>query len=557
NRLTLGAASEVADVAHARYLLNFGGNPYETHPAYVPFVQRLTEARMSGAKLVTFDPRLSLTAGRSDEWFPVLPGSDTMVLLAMANVVIQQKLHDREFLSRWTDLSPEQLAGQLAAYTPEAAEAASGMRADDLRRIATEFARTRPGLALVGGGIGRQQDAVDTQRAAILLNALVGSAGARGGYCPAPTVAFPEPEPVPPALPDSSLAAGHVEGLIRGERSVGLYMTCLANPAYSWPDSEAFRAVLQDESRVPYVVAIDTNLTETSLLADLVLPAATYLESWGLESPPAQSLVPFVALRQPVVPPRGESLSVDDILLTLGTRLDENGSRHFPFPTVESYLNAVISRLPELSAAGGLSLLRGQGVWYDMGGSPQHRSSKDSFPTASGKLEFGAIGAPRAGGEGRRVQVSAAEPASDTADLILVTYRPNVHFGDYSANCWWLSEIAHRNALLINPAAARQRGIEQGQRVKVTSQVGTLEVQVRITQGIHPRVVALASGFGHEGIGRVARAEGFKSDDAMTQLIWWEGQGNGVNASTLVSGLAGESGGLVWGDTRVTVEAAG
>ena len=556
NRLTMGAASEVADVARSRYLLNFGGNPYENHPLYLPFVQRLVEARMAGAKLVTFDPRLSLTGGRSDEWFPILPGSDGLVLLAMANVVVQQNLHDKQFLSHWTDLSIDQLAQQLAPYTSEAAETASGIRASDLRRIATEFGRARPALAMVGGRIGRQKEGVNTQRALLLLNSLVSSVGAAGGYCPAQMLTFAQPDPVPPSLSDTAGAVQRIEQLIQGEKSAGLYITCLANPAYSWPDTEAFRTALLDEKRVGYLVAIDTNLTETSALADLVLPAATYLESWGLESPPAQEMVPYLTLRQPVVRPRGESLSADDILLTLGTRLDEKSSLFFPFPTVEAYLNAVLAKIPGLSAAGGLPLLKEQGVWYDPAASPQHRASGDGFSTVSGKLEFGTFAATRS--DGATVSVSAAGSSSDVGELSLVTYQPNVHSGDYSADCWWLMEIAHSNVLLINPMAAQARRIKQGQQVKVTSSAGTVEVPVRITEGIHPQVVALASGFGHEGVGRIARGEVFKSEDPMTRLIWWDKGGNGVNANSLVSGKAAESdGGLVLTDTRVRVEALG
>lgn len=557
NRLTLGAGTEVVEVSHARYLLNFGGNPYETHPLYVPFVQRLVDARMGGARLITFDPRLSLTAGRSDEWFPVAPGSDGLIALAMANVIVQQGLHDRQFLSRWTDLSPDQLAGQLAPFTPEAAETASGVRADDLRRIATEFARVRPAVALFGGGVTQQQGAIDTQRAVILLNALVGGIGVPGGYCPAPAMPFPEPEPSPPSSFDPSQAVQLAEQLLGGNLSAGIYVTCMANPAYSWPNPQAFREMLQDESRVPYLVSIDTNLTETSMLADLVLPAATYLESWGLESPPSQELVPYVALRQPVVPARGESLSIDDILLTLGTRLGEKASQFFPFPTVESYLDAVASRFPGLSAAGGFALLREQGIWYDAAAAPQYRLGSGGFPTPSGKLEFGPILDGTAPASGQIAAISPGPAASESEELTLVTYQPNVHFGDYSANCWWLSEIAHSNVLLMNPTAAQRRDIKQGQRVRVSSDVGTVEVRVRITQGIHPQVVALASGFGHEALGRIARAESFQSDDPMTLHVWWGKKGTGVNVNTLVPGKTGKPGGLVWMDTRVSIESVG
>ena len=501
NRLSIGTDEEVVDVANARYILNFGGNPYESHAVYVPFVQRLVDARLNGAKLVTFDPRLSLTAGRSDEWFSILPGTDGYIALAMANAIVQQGLHNREFLSDWTDISSGELAEMLSPYTPELAESVSGMRADDIRRLATEFAQFRPAVAFFGGGVSHQKGAVSAQRAVILLNAVVGNVGVRGGYCSTPGTPVSEVDPMPSSPISCPEAVQVVADLLQGSKSAGVYITSLANPAYSWPAPEAFREMLKDESRVQYLVSIDTNITETSALADLVLPAATYLESWGLETPPPQNLVPYVLLRQPVVRPLGESISVDDILLTMGTRLEGEASQYFAFPRIEGYLDAAISGTPAFSEAGGLAGLREHGVWYDLAASPSYRAESGGFATQSGKLDLrsGLIDpVPEATA---RAQVSGSY-GRDGEELTLVTYRPNVHSGDYSANCWLLAEIAHDNRLLLNPATAERIGIHQDQRVRVTSAVGALDVAVRITEGIHPQVVALASGFGHESLGR-------------------------------------------------------
>ena len=556
NRAVLGTAAEVVDVGRARYILNFGGNPYENHPAYLPFVQRLVDARMGGARLVTFDPRLSFTAGRSDEWFPLVPGTDGVVALAMANVIVQQKLHDSQFLAKWVDISEKDLVAQLAAHTPEAASAASGIPAETVRRVATEFARVRPAVAISGGGVDHRSGAVDAQRAVLLLNTLVGAIGMPGGYLPASSISFPEPDPVPAKTFSTTEALQFVQQLLEGKKRAGMYVTAMANPAYSWPGSAAFRQALMDESRVSFLVAMDTNLTETSSLADLFLPAATYLESWGLESPAAQELVPYAAIRQPVVQARGDSLSVDDMLLTMGTRLAGQAPQFFAFPTVENFVSKAISKVPGLSEAG-LALLKEQGAWYDTEKTPQYMPPDGVFATPSGKLQLGSI-TDATDLSSSRHAAAVSVGAGDSEDLTLVTYRPNVHSGDYSANCWWLAEIAHNNSLLIHPAAAQKRGIKQGQRVKVMSEAGSVETAVRITQGIHPGVAALALGFGHSSLGRIALGEQFKSSDAMTAYVWWSGHGNGANASSLISMKSADGGdGLVWMDTRVRVEGLG
>lgn len=97
--LTWEEESTVSDVARSRFILNFGANPYEDHEQSIALAQRIVEGRMAhSAKLVTFDVRLSNTAGKSNEWFPVNPGTDEIVALAMAQHIIQQGLHDKDFL---------------------------------------------------------------------------------------------------------------------------------------------------------------------------------------------------------------------------------------------------------------------------------------------------------------------------------------------------------------------------------------------------------------------------------------------------------------------------
>ena len=123
HELVWGEEGGVADVAHSQFILNFGSNPYESHENYIPFVQRLISARVQNhAKLITFDVRLSNTAGRSDEWYPVRPGTDLAVILAICKTILERGLADRAFLTQWTNLSPDQILSYLAPYTPQMAE---------------------------------------------------------------------------------------------------------------------------------------------------------------------------------------------------------------------------------------------------------------------------------------------------------------------------------------------------------------------------------------------------------------------------------------------------
>jgi len=285
-RLTWGAGVEVPDVANSRYILNFGSNPYEDHEFYVGLIGRLVEARLTkGAKLVTFDPRLSKTAGNSDEWFSIRPGTDALVALAMAHTIMKLELHDREFLERWTNISPQRLAEHLSPYTPEKAEEMSGIRADDITRIAREFASVKPATTLSGGGVVKHLNGVQNERCVALLNALTGNIDTPGGYCLPRTYGLEQTDI--PAF--ASVPAQRALTLIKeGRVSCQLYFSYKSNPAYSNPDKKLVEEVLHDEKSVPYLVVMDTHMTETAHVADLFLPAATYLESWGLTSPPAR-----------------------------------------------------------------------------------------------------------------------------------------------------------------------------------------------------------------------------------------------------------------------------
>ena len=90
------------DYANARTILLLSSH-LETGHYFNPHAQRIIEAKQNGAKLIVFDPRLSNTASRSDVWLPCWPGSETTILLAIANYLIQRRTYDREFLRRWVN----------------------------------------------------------------------------------------------------------------------------------------------------------------------------------------------------------------------------------------------------------------------------------------------------------------------------------------------------------------------------------------------------------------------------------------------------------------------
>jgi thiosulfate reductase / polysulfide reductase chain A len=206
NYVSLGETDwESADFERSKYILNFGANFYEAHQGAIHAAKRIIRGRYdNGAKLVTFDVRMSNTAGRSDEWYAPNVGSDGAIALAMGNAIFAAGLENKTWLDTWSNVNAADLKKWIARYTPEWAQGVSGMPAEDIRRIAIEFAKAAPAAAaFTNRGSGAHYNGFNNDRAVILLNAIVGSIGQVGGYCytveptRVPPTVFPQPQPRP------------------------------------------------------------------------------------------------------------------------------------------------------------------------------------------------------------------------------------------------------------------------------------------------------------------------------------------------------------------------
>ncbi len=534
-RLTLGSPVEFVDLANTKYILNFGVNFFEAYTNVGNAID-LTNARVKNfAKLVTFDPRLSRTAGRSDEWIPILPGTDGVVALAMANVIMREELYDKEFLSRWSNYPTEKLSRHLAQYTPQMAEEISGVPAKDIERLAREFASTKPAMALVHKGACSHPNGIHTVRAVILLNGITGNIGVKGGI--GIVEAFePELEPGPRILTNPVQDGFPFQMIKEGKLKTTAYILHHHNPVYSCPDSKYVEEVLKSEKLVPYFVAIDTHVTESSKFADLLLPETCFLERLEIEGVKTYDVsttrAKFVSLRQPVVKPLGEARQLEDMLIDLAKML---GLKYFEF-TSEGHAQQIASSL-------GISLdaLRERGVieygdirerFYEEILTPEeledratnetglvHKNGKpigiaigDSmrrgFPTPSRKIEIYSSELEKRGFAPLPVyELSREFEDLREGEFILVTFKWNVHANSRTASSAYLHEIAHTNPMWINKKAADAIGVRTGDKVRVTSEIGSIVTKAFVMQGVHPRCVAISGSLGHWGYGRIARAD--------------------------------------------------
>ncbi|MDO8665404.1 MAG: molybdopterin-dependent oxidoreductase, partial [Gemmatimonadales bacterium] len=379
------------DHANAKCILLISAHLESGH-YFNPHAQRIIEAKQRGATIIVMDPRLSNTATHADHWLPTYPGSETTVLLAIANVLIREKLYDREFVRRWVNWeeyltqtgSGERGAGPLGTldfqqfeaelerlyvdFTPERAEAESGVPAATVVEVAHAIASAGSAFsahtwrAAAAGNLGGWM----TARCLFFLNVLTGSVGTPGGtipnswtkFVPAPHARPPHPKnwneltwpkEYPLAFFEMSFLLPHF--LKEGRGTLDVYFTRVYNPVWTNPDGFTWIEVLRDEKLIGRHAALTPVWSETAWFADYVLPVGlgserhdlasfeTHAGSWlGFRQPVQRALKE--RLGEPVTDTRdtnpGEVWEENEFWIELSWRIDPDGAmgirKHFESP---------------------------------------------------------------------------------------------------------------------------------------------------------------------------------------------------------------------------------
>ncbi len=365
--LTIGKHYDINDAANSRYILVMGANVLEAHTSHSYLAQRVIDGHANGAKLVTLDVRLSNTAARSDEWIPVRAGTDLAFVLAMIHVAMHEQphgapLYSADFIKRWTNTTVEDLKTHYAPYTPEWASDECGVAAETIRRIAIEYASTKPATLITYRGFVGHYNGTYAEVAAKTLEAVTGNLMIKGGTHRKVSGSWADAyaevakkhksatrkakklallDGVDVHLPTHHVSQWMFENLASGEFGrPKLYMTYCWNGAYTCGDNARTREILQDESVVPFFVAVDVAMSETTELADLILPDATFLERWTTEAPQSYELTKFLQLRQPVAAPLGEAMDMQDIFIQLARRIGGGIAELHSFDTAGEYVEA-------------------------------------------------------------------------------------------------------------------------------------------------------------------------------------------------------------------------
>jgi len=434
--------------------------------------------------------------------------------------------------------------------------------AEKIRCIAREFSEADSAVAIFGSGVTARKNGEQDGRRILLLNLVTGNIDRKGGFRLVSEASWRQPDPQIHGQESSILPGTLFWDLKRAKREPGILITLDANPAASDPDCQGTIDILQDRSRIPYHVALGSVWNETAWLADLVLPAATYLGRWGLhQGVRASDGSTWIGLQQPVLQPHGAERNPEEVMLQAARRVGGRGKEAFPFQNMGQYYRAVLRQ--SLPGADGFestfNVLNKKGFCFVPGdGGVGSRRVGPCLTTGEGG----------AGPQPAVRDLPSAEPVPGTeqsgskesvvkdrkgCEKTLLLYASPMQGAD-TPPCVWVKEIEHVRPLWMHPQAAGEIGCAEGDWVLIKGPAGEIKTRVRLTEGIRPEAVAMRSA-GTEKKDVERFSESLPARDARAQARpWWEKQAFGENIRKVIpwpSDPSRESPG--WEDTRVVI----
>jgi anaerobic selenocysteine-containing dehydrogenase len=485
------------DLPNARHVIAFGADFLGTWNSPVANAQNYGLMRQGRAGIrgsfVQVESRMSQTGANADEWVPARPGTEGVLALGLAHVIIAASLKPASAAGRAGALIEGWNAG-LADYSPEQVEKITGVTARRVERLAREFAERSPSVALIGGAPLAHTNGLFSALAVNALNALAGSVEQPGGVAFTPQLKLDRPRPSGFRLsPQGAGPSPQGDGPSLSEARVLLIDG--ANPVFTSPPAWKLRETM---AKLPFIASFGSFLDETSALSDLILPDHSFLESWAEALPESGSMVAVAGVAPAVMKPLHDTRATPDVLLDVARLLAR--PLNLPWQTFEEMLTATFSKFPASSAdTDAWTEVQEKGGWW---GTP---------PAA-----LAAVAAPIAQSPS---SLSWAEPQfsgdSQQFPLHFLPYVSSTFLDGSTAHLPWLQELPDpmtsamwSSWVEINPATAAKLGIGDGDVVVVASDQGSLQTAAILSPGIAPDIVAMPAGQGHSMFTRYASGRG-------------------------------------------------
>ena len=513
----------IPDIDRTQHFVIIGGNPLASNGSImtVPNVKkRLKGVQKRGGKVVVIDPKRTDTADLSCEHHFIRPGSDVLLLLAMLHVVFEKQLHSAEALLPYAEDLLD-VEGYVKGFSPETVSELTGIKASQITKLVTDFCEAESAVCYGRMGASVQAFGTLTQYLIMLFNMLTGNLDRQGGMM--------FTQPAADILPVSSRGSiGGYSSRVRGLPAfAGEYpVACLAeeiltpgegqikamvigagNPVVTTPNTEQLERAF---SQLDFVVSVDFYISETSRHADIILPPVTPLERDHYDVVFHNFAVRnYATYSEAVVNIDDNQLTDWQIYLSLAERLDKLNGKS------TAHYQALWQKQPQ-----GLidDLLKsgqyGAHASANASGEEGYNLSLDKLKAHPHGIDLGPL---------QSALPNAIFHENKKIDLDFDYFMPDIarvktHFFDrmrnenqmvligrrhIKTNNSWLHNSPrmvkgnNRCTLQLHPVDAAKYQVQEGDRVKVTSRVGHVQVEAEITDSIMPGVVSIPHGWGH------------------------------------------------------------
>jgi formate dehydrogenase major subunit len=484
-------AAEDSDV-----IIVIGANPTGNHPVAATFFK---QAAKRGAELIVMDPRGIALKRHATHMLQFKPGRDVAMLNALLHTIIEEGLADRQYVQAHTE-DYEKLREHVKAFPPEKMAELCGIPAEELRTVARKYARAEAAIIFWGMGVSQHIHGTDNARCLIALSLVTGQVGRPGtglhplrgqnnvqgasdaGLIP---MFFPDYRSVEdPEVrgfyeelwgtrldPKRGLTVVEIMDAVHDGRIRGMYIMG-ENPAMSDPDVAHARDAL---AKLEHLVVQDIFLTETAAYADVVLPASAWPEKNGTVTNTNRQ----VQLGRRALPMPGDAREDYWIIQELARRIGLDWRYEHPRDVFAEMTRA----MPSLANITWARLERESAVTYPCDGPDQPGHD----------IVFGE-GFPRQGGRGKFVPASIIPPAEEPDaefPMVLSTGRQLEHWhtGAMTRRAEVLDLLEPEAVAMLAPMDLRQHGIRPGEKIRVATRRGAIELKARSDAGIPPGMV--------------------------------------------------------------------
>lgn len=503
SRLTLGENKHNApwDLENAQLIVLWGKNPAESN---IHQMLPIEKAQRKGAKLVVIDPRRTPSSERADLLIQPIPGTDGILALAVAKIIIAQGNHDIDFIEKWVQGFPE-FKNSLLDIDLEQASKECGIPIYLIEKLSALMGSIKPMTLVPGYGMQRYTNGGQSTRCLLALSIITGNIGKEGACwhyadlqsyvfdkVKEPVNYFPSEDdhPFRRSIPTALLGEKMME-----QKNPELKMAWVerGNPVTQNPDSNKTIAAFR---KLNFVVVVEQFMTDTAREADIILPAKNMFEQSDIIG---SYWNPYVQLKQKVMEPAGEVKPETEIYYLLAKKLgfsEENIKKHFPEPhdlAIEKYLNKELEAFEELT----LEKLKEGPILAP--GLEEIAFENLKFNTPSGKIElysqqaFDKWGVPPLPTYERLAEGQKNGNPKFSLNLMSPNTKNRIHSQFGNLDC--IKVLDPEAVLVMSPKDARARGIKQAARVKVWNERGELIIKTHFDHSLRPGNVVMVNGY--------------------------------------------------------------